>query len=256
MRIADAGLLCRALARLGLLLALARERLALPASGEIGAIRRIEMGGEIGTQVEADCLFEPCAEMRQPGRVAGVRVPVARGALDAFELRQKSEILAEPALQQAPLAQKSLMRGLDRDLGAFRFALANHDAVFREQALIHEFFDERQRFRRDFGEPRGAPARTLGLRIDAREPRDEPVPQQSEPRGVIARNARIGVRCRKGALDRCFDRSFKPAEFFVIGEPQLSRIAEPAVELLQCEGKQRQRVAAAAFFEIAEQRSR
>ena len=53
--------------------------------------------------------------MRQPTFGHAVGLPVARGPLDAFQRREKPEILGYPSLKQTPLPQKRLMGWLDGD---------------------------------------------------------------------------------------------------------------------------------------------
>ena len=56
----------------------------------------------------------------------------------------------------------------------------------------------------------------LGVGVDAREPRDEPPPQQRLARRALARDARVGVGAGEGALHRGVDRAFQAAERLVV----------------------------------------
>ena len=225
----------------------ARRFLARAAAGEIGAVGRVEPGGDVGTGVERLRLGEALALMREPGVAARVGVPVARRALDALQRRQQAEILFQPAVEQAPLPQQRLVRRLDRRFASLLAGLrvARDTRVGRKQPLLDQKIDQRRRLRRNVGAAGDVAARRPAVGVDAGEPRDQPAAQQREARLAVAGNARIGVGARKRALDRGVDRALEAAELFVVGEPQRAGLAIVEIELLEREGEQRQRVARA-----------
>src|SRR5208283_2703659 len=193
------------------------RRLFLGAAlGEIGAVRRIEPGGNVGALVERLRLSEPFTLMREPGRRARIGIPIAGAALDPLKRRQPGKILREPALQQPPLTQQRLMRRLDR-----RDARIGRD-IGRKQPFLDEEIDEWPCLFWDIGAPGDVAARALGIGIDAGEPGNETTAQKRQPRLALAlaRNARIGVRRLQGPRDRLFDGALDAAETFIIGKTQ------------------------------------
>ncbi len=120
-----------------LLLALFLLGLARVAGGDIGPIGLSQEAGEIRPQAQTLGVLQPPAAMGEPGRVLAARLPIARGAPDAFERRQGRRVLDEPSLQQSPLPEQCLMCWLDRDLAGAR------GDVSCEQPLLDQKLDER-----------------------------------------------------------------------------------------------------------------
>ena len=83
------------------------------AGGEISAIGRTKLGGDVRARVERTGVGEPLAAMREPGRIAPVGFPFARRALDRLQRRQQAEVLLQPAVEQPPLPEQRLVRRLD-----------------------------------------------------------------------------------------------------------------------------------------------
>ena len=192
--------------------------------------------------------------MGEPGVGAGVRLPVPRRALDAFQGRQQREILGEPAFQQAPLPQQRLVRGLDRDDAGLRArGVALGVRVGRQQPLLDQEVDQRRRLVGNFRASRDVAARALRIRVDAGEPGDQAAAQQRLARAPLPRNPRVGVGADEGARDRGIDRALQAAEILVVLQPQRALAAPVEEQLLQREGEQRQRVAAGALLDVLEQ---
>ncbi|MGF1446684.1 MAG: hypothetical protein ACFBRM_10850 [Pikeienuella sp.] len=74
-------------------LALGAGAFGLASGGEIGPLAQIEEPREIGAFGDPFAQVEPTARVVEPVRVAVVREPVPRGALDAFGNREVLEIL-------------------------------------------------------------------------------------------------------------------------------------------------------------------
>ena len=143
-------------------------------------------------------------------RVAAVLLPFARRTPHAFHDAERSRVFFEPFLQQPPLPQQRFVRRLD---GQFA-GVVRH--VGGDEALFDKLPDQRQRFRRDFGDTGDATARASGIRIDAGQPRDQAAAQQRQARLAVARNARIIVGRAKGAFGSGLDRPLDAAEGVVV----------------------------------------
>ena len=78
--------------------------------------------------------------------------------------------------------------------------------------------------------------------------------KERQPRGAVPRDRRVGIGRLQRALDRRLDRTFYPAERFIMRELETAAGMVFAVEPLQGEGEQRQRVLGAARLNVGEQR--
>ena len=143
--------------------------------------------------------------------------------------------------------------GLDRGLVPFLPPFAYDYPVGRQQALLDQQIDERRRLGRNIGASGDASAGASAFRVDAGEPRDEPSAQQNETKVAITGNATIRIGSPQSTLDGGFDGATDAAKGFIIGKLEGAAAAIVEVELLQREGEERQRVAAAALIDVFKQ---
>ena len=224
-----------------------RCRFPLPAGREVGAIGRLQVGGEVGPVAQPLGRLQPAGRVREPGGILAVGRPVAAGALDAIHHAEETGVVRQPALQQAPLSQQRLVRGLD---GLLARVLGN---VGGEQPLLDEMLDQRPRLGRDLREPGHAAARRAGVRINAGQPGDQTAAQQRQPRQAIFRDHRIRVGGLEGALDRGLDRTLHASELVVVRELEMPAGVVFAIEALERKSEQRQRIGGAASLDVGEQ---
>ena len=114
--------------------------------------------------------------------------------------------------------------------------------------------DQRPGFGGNFRQPGNAATRRAGIGIDAGEPGNETAAQQRQPCRAIPRDRRVGIGRLQRPLDRRLDRAFDPAERFIMRQLESAASVVLAVEPLQREGEQRQRVLGAARLDIGQQR--
>ena len=189
------------------------NRLRLSAGGEVFAIRRLQVGGKVGSLAQPLRRCQPICRVCEPGAVAVVRGPIAARALDALQHGKQPGIFCQPALQQAPLPQQRLVRRLD---GFLAGVLGN---IGSEQALLDEVLDQRSRLGGNFGQPGDAATRGTGVGIDASQPGYEAASQQRQPCEAVPRDRRVGVGSLEGALDRRFDGAPDAAEASILEQP-------------------------------------
>ena len=207
-----------------------------PAGAKVAAVQRVETCGKVGPFENAFHRAQAFGAMRQPCRRLRIGLPFPRRALQPVQQGELDGVVPQPVLQQRPLAQQRFVRRL---YGRFAGVLRH---VRRQEPLLHQEVDQRSRFCGNFGDAGDAPARRLGVGIDARKPRDQAPAQQGKPRLPVARNARILVRRPERALDAGLDGAGDPAELHVMIEGQPPRRSVFLVEPLERERQQRQRV--------------
>ena len=227
--------------------------LALPALAQIVARIDAEVARKIAARSDSFRIFESSAGMIEPIGMPAVRGPIARRTLDALERRERRKVFFQPAAQKAPLPQQRVVRGLNRNLDALLVRVSHGHAVGREQALLDQHVDQRFGLCWNVREPCDAAARGRGLGVDARKQGNKPATQESKPRGAIARNGRIAIGGRECPFDRRLDRAPNAAKRLVIRKLERSAPAVFETKLLQREGEERKRVAAAPFFNILKQ---
>ena len=193
-------------------LAASRVRLGLPACGKVFAIRRLQVGGEVGPRREPRRRGQPIRRVREPCAVAVVRRPIAARPFDALQHGKQSGVFGEPSLQQAPLPQQRLVRRLD---GGFARLFVD---IGGEQPLLDEVLNQRPGFGGDFRKTGNAATRGAGVGIDAGEPGNEAAAKERQPRDAIPWDRGVGVGRLQRALDCRLDRAFHPTKGVVMRE--------------------------------------
>ena len=165
---------------------------------------------------------------QQPGFVAVAGVPVGGGALQGVGVFEVLGLVAQPRREFAPLAQQAFQRDLDHGLPVA--------GVFDQQPLLHHLLDQRVA---GGGQvvPAGQAAHGLVVvGVDGGQPRDERIVQ-----GVELGLALLGVGGEE-FVDLGLHDLGHPAHRLVLGHRQIAVFAEIAVEPLQRQRQQRQRI--------------
>src|SRR5262245_25080264 len=148
------------------------RRFRLPARREVFAIHRFKICRKVWPLSQPLCRFKPPGRVGQPSGGLAIRNPVPRRTLDAINNAEEPSIFCQPALKQAPLPQKCLMRGFDR-----LFARAAGE-VGREKALFDEMLDQWPSLSRDFRESSNATTRGTRIRVNPGKPRNQAATEQ------------------------------------------------------------------------------
>ncbi len=228
--------------------AIAPRRVGGAGRVEVSEVGGIERSREVVTSPERLGILQTAGAVSEPGIVPVVGGPVARRPLDALQGGQGGEVLLQPALQQAPLAEQGFVSRLDRALaGLWR-------DVGGEQPRRDQVFHQWACFLRDLRQAGDAPAGGARLRIDACQPRDQGAAKERQTRAAVPGYARIGIGGLQRRFDRRLDGTADTAEFPVLGKRQGAGGSVFQVEPLQREGEQRQRILAAALLDVGKQR--
>ena len=207
-----------------------------------------EIAGKVLALGELLGLFEPRAGMVQPIRRIVVCCPIECGALYAFECGERPEVFVEPALQQSPLPEQCLMHRLDGDLaGVF-------GDVCGKQALLDQKVDQGGTLFWDLRVAGDAAARRARVWVNAGKPGDEATPEKGKARLPVPWDLRIIIGCLEGPLDSGLNGAFDPAKLLILGELEIAVPAGLAIEPLQGEGEQRQRILSPALLDVGKER--
>src|SRR5262245_49440626 len=123
-----------------------------------------------------------------------------------------------------------------------------------EQTLLDQEVYQRRALWRDFRAAGNTAAWAARVGINASEPWNETSPEECETRLPVARDLRVGIRRLKGTLDSGLDRALDPAKLLIFRELEIAVAAFFAIEPLQGEGQQRQRILGPAFLDLRKQR--
>jgi len=167
--------------------------------------------------------------------------------LEQIGLAKVESGVVEPAAQLGPLSEQRRVRDLhDRARGALGQITAD---IAQEEAYFDQPFERRLRCARDLVPAGEAAAPLARLRIDGREPGDEPAAELAVERGWIRRDRGRPMRLRKRNADGGFDRAVQSSTPFVFLEPQVAVGCVLVVEPLENEPEQWQGIGAASILE-------
>ena len=165
---------------------------------------------------------------QQPGFVAAAGLPVGGGALQGVGVLEVLGFVAQPGGQFAPLPQQAFQGDLDHGLPVA--------GVFDQQPLLHHRLDQRVAGGGQVVPAGQAAHRLVVVGVDGGQPRDERIMQ-----GVELGLALLGVGGQQ-LVDLGLHHLGHPAHRLVLGHRQVAVVAEVAVEPLQGQRQQRQRI--------------